>query len=311
MDCAVLKIVLFCLAMSLPVDARAWETIVTTAPIRLADRQDIVISDRRIHGAPENCVLLERCRNVLIMNSSLDNAVGEGVHLIGCTSVTVTGCQFSRVRTGVYAVNSTGIRVLENSFRNVTGPMPRGQFVQFNQVTGAGNVISGNIGINEPGRSNPEDAISIYKSHGTTESPILVTGNRIRGGGPSASGGGIMTGDGGGAHIIVRRNQLVDPGQYGIAVAGGQHIQLLDNIIIGKQQPFTNVGLYVWNQSSDDCSTVTVRGNVVRWINKEGKNSPAWNAGDCGMIAGWDKNDWIGAHVVVTEAFPNVPLEMH
>lgn len=311
MDRALLGIALLWLVLCPPVAAQQWETISTTVPLSLVNRQNVIIRDSRVQGAPENCILLQGCTNVLIVNSEFRDAGGEGVHLIDCTSVTVTRCDFHRVRTGVYAVKSEGIKVLGNSFRNVTGPMPRGQFVQLNQVTGTGNVISHNTGVNEPGLSSPEDAISIYKSRGTAADPILVTSNRIRGGGPSPSGGGIMTGDGGGAHIIVRDNQLVDPGQYGIAVAGGEHIQLLDNVIIGRQQPFTNVGLYVWNQSDDKCSTITVHGNRVRWISKDGKSSPCWNASNCGPVAGWDKNDWSATDVVVPEAFPNVSLKRH
>lgn len=55
------------------------------------------------------------------------------------------------------------------------------------------------------------DAINLYKSNGIAGDPIQVIGNRIRGGGPSTSGGGIMTGDQGGSYILVSII-LVNPG---------------------------------------------------------------------------------------------------
>jgi hypothetical protein len=185
--------------------------------------------------------------------------------------------------------------------------MPRGQCVQFNNVNGEFNLIGDNVCVNIPGESSPEDAISIYKSHGTEASPIIVRGNRIRGGGPSASGGGIMAGDGGGSYVTVSGNELVDPGQYGIAVAGGTNISITSNTIVARRQPFTNVGLYVWNQYPDPCGHITVSGNRVGWINKDGMRSSAWNAGNCGVVEGWDKNDW-NAEIKVPSGFPEAAI---
>ncbi|MFW5700948.1 MAG: T9SS type A sorting domain-containing protein, partial [Cyclobacteriaceae bacterium] len=88
-------------------------------------------------------------------------------------------------------------------------------------------------------------------------------------------------------------NILVNPGQYGIAIAGGSSVQLIDNSIYGKQQSFTNVGLYVWNQdTSVSCANHIIAGNRVNWTNNNGKKNPSWNANNCGTIAGWDNNIW-------------------
>ncbi len=121
--------------------------------------------------------------------------------------------------------------------------MPRGQMVQFNNVKGGGNSINYNVVENILGQSSPEDAISVYMSNGIVGDPIQVVGNWIRGGGPSGSGGGIMVGDYGGSHILVKDNILVDPGQYGIAISSGTGISIKNNKIYAKQQSFTNVGL--------------------------------------------------------------------
>ncbi|GJE72141.1 hypothetical protein CHKEEEPN_3694 [Methylorubrum podarium] len=165
--------------------------------------------------------------------------------------------------------------------RNVRGPIPAGQFVQFDKVSGAGNGISCNIGENDPGRGVPEDAISLFQSRGEPGEPILVSRNRLVGGGPSQSGGGIMLGDGGGAYLEARDNLLIDPGQYGIAVASGHHMTIAGNVVIARPQPFTNVGISVWNQYAEPCHTVTVSGNSVDWRARTGRANPWWDAKNC------------------------------
>jgi hypothetical protein len=175
---------------------------------------------------------------------------------------------------------------------DVHGPFPRGQLAQFDKVPGAGNRINHNLALNDLGESNPEDVINIYKSSGTEDDPIQVIGNKIRGGVPSGSGGGIMTGNGGGAHIVVRDNVVVDPGQYGIAIAGGYHLQMLDKKVFGRKQPFTNVGIYVRNQSKALSHDHTVKGNRVRSFNKDGTENPCWDDNNRGTVAGWDDNNW-------------------
>jgi hypothetical protein len=70
-------------------------------------------------------------------------------------------------------------------------------------------------------------------------------------------------GDGGGSWNIARHNILVNPGQVGAFIAGGTNNQITDNIIIGQQRADSNVGLYVWNQSSTPCSGHTVARNRV------------------------------------------------
>ena len=98
-----------------------------------------------------------------------------------------------------------------------------------------------------------------------------------------------MTGNSGGAYIVVKDNILVDPGQYGIAIAGGHHIQIFDNKVLGKRQPFTNVGIYVWNQSKAPSHDHSVKGNRVRWFNKGGMENPClgcqelWDSGRLGQ----------------------------
>ena len=162
-----------------------------------------------------------------------------------------------------------------------------------------------NKGENFMGESDPEDLISLYASSGTAASPIRISGNMFRGGGPSDSGGGIMAGDNGGGYVIIENNSLLNPGQYGIAIAGGHDIKILNNKIYAKQQSFTNNPLYVWAQQGAGCSNNTVTGNYVNWTDRDGNQNRGWNAGNCGSTTyNPDENK------MITEAEMNFPSHL-
>ena len=240
--------------------------------------------DVRIIGCDVRSIRLEDCVRVRVVNSYIhDDEEEEGVRIKDSRDVLVQGCRIERVRSGVYASDSTRVRVRGNYFEDMLGPMPRGQAVQFNRVTGRVNQIVNNFAVNHSGRSEPEDMISIYKSSGTSASPIRVQGNYLTGdpqtgsGGMSRSGSGIMLGDGGGGHIVCRGNTLISPGQVGIGVAGGRSIAVLDNTVLGHRSDRSNVGIYTWNQEETRGGIVTVRGNRVAWLDKRGRSNPYWD----------------------------------
>jgi hypothetical protein len=270
----------------------------SSGPINLNGSHDITISGKSINGGSVPAITLTNCYNVHITKNMLGNSTDVGIYLYNCYNVTVDYNNVTNVSTGVYVVNTTGggIVVNYNQFRNMVGPMPRGQFVQFNTVSGAGNSISYNKGENIFGQSNPEDAINVYKSNGTPSSPIQVIGNWVRGGGPSATGGGIMLGDTGGSYEIASNNILVDPGQYGIAIAGGDHISITNNSIYGKAQSFTNIGLYIWGQSGSLCTNATISGNQVKFMNKSNTENDAWVGTGETTPSGWSTNTF-GANI--------------
>ena len=196
------------------------------------------------------------------------------------------------VESGVVADIGSGIKVTYNNVKNVLGPMPRGQMVQFGNVNGSGNCINYNNGENILGQSHPEDEISLYMCNGTAQDPIQVVGNWIRGGGPSGSGGGIMTGDMGGSYILVQDNILINPGQYGITIASGHHITIKNNKIYSKKLPFSNVGLSAYRQYPIDTYANTISDNEVNFTNKDGVLNNMWNAGNAGDVLGWDTNKY-------------------
>lgn len=275
-------------------------TYVASGVINLTGAHDMTISGKSIAGGSSACITLTNCHDVTIQYNKLYNSTNVGIYLYNCYNITVTGNFVTKVSTGVYAQQcpSGGIAVTSNQFLNMAGPFPRGQFVQFNNVNG-GNCIASNKCENIMGQSNPEDAISIYQCHGTAAHPITITGNQIRGGGPSTSGGGIMLGDSGGSYIYAANNILVNPGQYGIAISGGDHNIINGNQIYSAAKSFTNIGLYVETIGSAPVVAPTVENNKVNFYNASGVENAAWLADGITTPAGWATNTW-GANITAS-----------
>jgi len=260
--------------------------------IYLEGKHDITISGKYITGGTEPLITLKNCYNVRITGNKLSNSTRVGVYLYGCKNITVQDNYITNVSSGVYAEQTTegGIVVNSNQFLNMKGPFPRGQFVQFNNVVGPNSSISYNRGENIMGQSYPEDAISLYQSKGTAASPVKVNGNWIRGGGPSNSGGGIMLGDNGGSYLFAQDNILVDPGQFGMAIAGGDHNTIINNQIYGRQQPFTNVGIYINDINGYKTTFCKIGNNKVKYFNKVNYMNNAWISPNSSKPEAWDSN---------------------
>lgn len=263
-----------------------------SAVISLSNAHDITISGKSIAGGGAACITLNNCYNITITGNRLCNSTDVGIHLLQCHNITVTNNYITNVSSGVYADHCPAgyIKVNSNQFLNMVGPMPRGQFIQFDNVDGAGNSINSNACENILGKSKPEDAISMYQSNGTAASPITINYNQIRGGGPSSTGGGIMLGDGGGSYLSASGNTLVNPGQYGMAISGGSHNSITNNSIYGKPQSFTNIGLYVETIGGYTVSNATVSGNKILFHNSGGTENDVWLAPGTQTPSGWAAN---------------------
>jgi hypothetical protein len=277
--------------------------------ITLNGAHDMVISGLAIQNPQGICIHLQNCYNIIIRNCKLGPSKQTGVEVYKCRNITIDSCYMFNISTGLYAEQSSSIQFKYNSVKNVQGPYPKGAMVQYDNVSGTGNRVLYNRCENISGASNPEDAISMYKSNGTADDPILITGNWIRGGGPSKNGGGIMTGDNGGSYIIANDNILVNPGNYGIGIAGGTNIQILNNKIYSSRTTVSNVGVYIWNQSNSGCSLNTISGNLVNWTSLLGEFNNSWNNGNCGAVTGWATNIWgaaITADILPQQLIPDI-----
>ncbi|WP_029031218.1 right-handed parallel beta-helix repeat-containing protein [Salinarimonas rosea] len=277
-----------------------------SGPIVVEGREDVVLRNLRVEGAQGDCVVVRASARVVLEGLSLAGCGGAGVRIEnaravvlrglavadtgqsgivvdGSTDVRVEGGSIERSASGIYAHRSRGVVVRGTWLVDAQGPAPRGQGVQLDKVAGPGNEIACTVVVSRPGRAAPEDAINLFRSEGTPASPIRVAGNRILGGGPSPSGGGILVGDHGGGHVQVEGNVLVDPGQYGIGVAGGTHATVVDNIVVARARPFTNVGIYVWKAAEDGgpCGHHLLAGNRVAYARADGAANPLWVADTC------------------------------
>ena len=243
-------------------------------------------------------IRLANCSNVVIEGKTFKD-LGAGVIAIrieNCSNVTIRSVDFLNVAEGVYALNSSNIKIINSRYSNITGPaQPRtganvANFVQFNNV--AGGLIDHNKGKG----GDTEDIVSVYQSD-----HVIVEDNHFEGTNwTSASGSGIALADGGGSYNVAQRNILLNPGQVGIFIAGGLNNKILGNTIYGEQRLRSNVGIYVWNQSSTPCSGQEVTGNRVYWRNAAGSSNTGWNAGNCGTVAGWSANNWSATFDITT-----------
>jgi hypothetical protein len=234
------------------------------------------------------------CDNLLIEGLAFED-LGPGVeaiHLEDCDNVVIRANDFARVSQAITVLDSTRVRVEYNRYEDILGPHERNgthraNFVQFVRVT------NGYIGNNKGKGGDTEDIVSLFRSGGTADDPLIVEHNHFEGTDwTSQSGSGIALGDGESSYSIARDNVLLNVGQAGIFIAGGTNHKIIDNVILGEQRQHSNVGIYVDNRSDGECGGHEVRGNEVNWMTEDGDRNSRYDSGDCGEILGWDENEW-------------------
>ena len=245
-------------------------------------------SNMSIYCSALHSIKLVNCTDITIQNCWIHDSTHNGVDAYGCKNISVQGCRIESVSSGLNALESSGVQFVGNYVKNVLGPMPLGQMVQFDKVTGSGNLVKNNYCVNYQGKSQPEDCIAMFQSRGDPDSPILIEENYLLGDpvqgstGKSKTGSGIMLGDndtkggGGGGYQICRGNIVINAGAVGIGIAGGDAIQVEKNTVIGTQSDVSNNGMFAWNQSNAPGGTVSFSDNHVYWIDKDGKPASWW-----------------------------------
>lgn len=259
--------------------------------LKIINQHGIAIYGGEYSSETGHCIEISNSTNITIQGATFKNCFGVGVSIYNSSGIHVVGGNtFINTGGGVYALKSSAIEVSGNFAKNITRRTgsARGQFVQFNNVVGVNSSIINNLIINEPGLSAPEDSINVYNSHFTELSPLIIRGNKIKGGGPSRSGSGIMVGDYGGSHIIVDGNVLYNTGNCGIGVAGGTFIKVSNNKVYSARSEISNIGMYIWNVSATKgtlCSNINFENNSIDWVKGTAPNAGVknnfWNAGNC------------------------------
>ncbi len=194
----VLNILFVCLTahLSYGQGSRYTGSYAKSATIQHVGKSNFVIEGLEFTSNDRDLIVLYSCENVVIKNNSFAASPAKrGIYLDNCKNITIVDNTFDNVHTGLVAHNSRGIKFEYNDVKNVGGPMKEedknnGFVALFDKVNGEGNSISYNVSENIFGQSSPGDLINLNQSNGTAQSPIMVKGNWIRGGGPSPSGGG-------------------------------------------------------------------------------------------------------------------------
>lgn len=266
----------------------------------------VIISNKRILNSNLNVsggnipydrqgdgIHLTGCKNFVIENCIIGPTGGNGIALDDCESIEIRNCIFLDNSLSIIAENCSDIRIRNNQFINVQGRpdlIPQGDsgvrcYIQLKGINGGNCYVKDNVFESILGKSRPEDQINIALSAFPSSSPMIISGNKIRGGGPSTSGSGINASDDFPNYhqtprsspftqnVIVQNNQLVNPGQAGIICPGGSNIKIVSNKIFGTHNSFTNVGIYVADYYNTlNCNSIEISSNQVNYIG----NSSSW-----------------------------------
>ncbi len=297
----IIGLVLLCFPflMSYGQGARYTGSYTKSSRVQHTNKSNFIIEGLEISSDDGDAIALYDCENVIIRNNKLGpSPTRRGVYLYNCKNITIVDNTFENVQSGLVASTSQGVKFEYNDVTNVVGKLKgskeMGVMAQFIQVTGTGNSVSYNVSENFPGESSPEDLINMFQSHGTAQSPIVIRGNWIRGGGPSLTGGGINLGDMSGSYQIAEDNILVNPGQYGIGISGGQNMTLQNNKVYSTRQSFNNVGIVGanWYENLGQTSNITIANNAINFTHRDGYLNNWWYMGNLGQVIGKETNKY-------------------
>lgn len=233
--------------------------------------------------------------NLTFINCVFGPSISNGITVESFTGTArFINCLYVSNRVSIEFSGSTGgsVQVDGGWVINPWGaPQCKGQFIQFESVTTPDSYVRNLKGESFRGEGNTEDWVSMYASYGTTNQ-IRIQNNFFRGGGPSASGGGIMSGDTDGGNQLVQGNKLWNVGNYLFAIASGVNITVNGNYAYQENDGVSTIAGYVYGgqNGATTCSGNEFSGNSFNFWNPGnlfygGDGSPGE---DCGTITGID-----------------------
>jgi hypothetical protein len=87
-----------------------------------------------------------------------------------------------------------------------------------------------------------------------------------------------------------------------------QKMKLLkNNKVFSEKLPFSNVGIYAFNQYPSACGTITIAYNSINFTYKTGIINNTYTDGTCGTITGWKTNIYdqtLNASILPTKILP-------
>lgn len=277
----------------------------TSGAISYNGKSDIVIENLIFTTGLKVAIYLLNCQRITIRNCYFPQGKQYCIDMRGtCTDITMDGNFFPNARQSFHSQDSTlnNLKYINNQVWNVHADNSgdqytngqRGNAWQFNNVKCNGAEFSGNKVQMDLDISNAEDLVGMYKAVGTASAPILIKNNTFLGGsGVGKTGGGIQTGDGGGAWITADGNILYGPVNFGISASGGTNITISNNVIVGRtdgKQGDAFSGIYVINFSAPAvCNLIKVFGNKTQLV----AGKPYINDQSCTNVTDTvGTNDW-------------------
>jgi hypothetical protein len=241
----------------------------------LGAANDITIQGITIRNYSKNGIHFNSGSNLKLRRVTFEDTGGGtgevkgAVRLNYVQNITISHSTFKRVTAGILSTDCKGPVTIEwNTAINIGR-----NFVQLDKCTGNDIKIRYNSMEREGDylRGSAHDVvdwISIFKSEGTPDNPIMVKYNRARGHGHDDTGSFIMLGDGGGKHQLATGNIGVNPGQVGIGIAGGENIVVRENMMYSNEGwEDSNVAFYSANYSEPHpCANHEISENRSFWI---------------------------------------------
>jgi hypothetical protein len=268
---------------------------------------NVILRNVRIHHAEGKGVYLSGASNVTIENVEVINSSPPSgrnaesneniinIHAENSPDLTVKHVTVKEGSTGLYLVDSPRAELSYVDGYNFHGPMPRGQFVQFNRS--GDSSLKEFYAYNNKDNSHPEDIISVYGSPNTTIANGVIDGNN------SVTGVGIMF-EAGSTGGRVTNVDAIHQGNGAFSSYVGNVVfddtRTFDsyNVDQGRGTPSSN-GLH-WNISSDGVSilnsTYTRPGNAgnIAWdVSKAVKAEISQDAGATPMDHIVNQYDWV------------------
>lgn len=227
----------------------------------------IVFDSSMLALTEKNNVHIKDC---LFLGNADRSKTEVAIRLVRCKNVFIEDCTFRQTHAGVYAVGGSNIAVTRCKAYNMNGgkdlagvTLSRGQFVQFNGVSGGS--VSYSLSVAERKKNFYEDHINLYRS-----GDIIVHHNTLLGHSESKSGCGIVLMDNFGTNQVACFNTLFMCGQVGIGVAGGNTSFVYKNTIVypKAEDTLANVAIYAYNVRPEHelIANVMIRDNYINWF---------------------------------------------
>lgn len=255
-----------------------------------------------------------------VKNCSFEQTAGEAIQFenfgSGATdTIWIHHNFFANNENGVYISGGNATVIIENNeCINPHGARSgKGQFYQGNATTNQpGSWIRYNRIKGYPGEVYSEDLISSFATSGTSGSHFKIHKNIAEGGGPSASGGGFISGDGDGAYVTIETNVFKNVGNYVQSIAGGDNLISRNNIGYQSTWSFSpgagNIGQYTYRTgASTFCTNITMTNNRVGL--QKLSNYYCYCTPTCGDVTGIDEGQGDANNGWRSTNFDNVTVD--